>query len=217
VVVTGNETGYAQLTLESASVTIAQDSTFADVSDPTYAFYTYIQWMAADGISQGTAQPSGKPLYLPAKAVSRQAMASFMYKLSGDSFTPPVSQTFADVDSSNPFDTAIEWMAAKGISTGTVQASGKPLFKPTDAVSRQAMALFLARYAHADISAVPSSQSFADVPVDSFAAAAIGWMASKGISTGTVQPSGLPLYLPTNPVSRAAMAAFLYRLAHLAQ
>jgi len=34
----------------------------------------------------------------------------------------------------------------------------------------------------------------------------------NNISTGTAQPSGLPLYQPSGPVSRQAMAAFLFRL-----
>jgi len=190
-------------------------ATFADV-DPSSSFYAYVQWMAATGISTGTAQPTGKPLYKPVDAVSRQAMALFVYRLSTESFTPPSVQTFADVAPGSPFYTAVEWMADRGISTGTVQPSGKPLFKPADPVSRQAMALFLARYRHIDVSTAPATQSFADVPTNlpNFAAA-IGWMKSTGISTGTAQPSGLPLYKPVDPVSRQAMAAFLYRLAHL--
>jgi len=192
-----------------------ENPTFSDVSDPTSSVYTYIQWMASTGVSTGTPNPPGKPLYKPSASVSRQAMASFLFKLSGQTFSAPSDPTFADVDSSNPFDTAIEWMAAQGISTGTVQPSGKPLYKPTDPVSRQAMALFLARYDHVDLSTPPTTQSFADVPLDASSAAAIGWMASTGISTGTAQPSGLPLYKPSSAVSRSAMAAFLYRLAHL--
>src|SRR5690606_37464847 len=121
------------------------------------------------------------------------AMATFLLRLSGDAFTAPVEPTFADVDSSNPFYEAIEWMAAEGISTGTPQPSGKPLFKPTDPVSRQSMALFLARYAGADISTPPTEQVFADVPVEATTAAAISWMASEGISAGTPQPPALPL------------------------
>ena len=194
---------------------VLNNPTFADV-DPTSPFYTYVQWMSSSGISTGTVQPSGKPLYKPVDAVSRQAMALFLYRLSAETFVPPATQTFADVPPASPFFTAVEWMANRGISTGTVQPSGKPLYKPVDPVSRQAMALFLARYDHIDVSTPPATQSFSDVATSlpSFAAA-IGWMKSTGISTGTAQPSGLPLYKPVDPVSRQAMAAFLYRLAHL--
>jgi serine protease len=190
-------------------------ATFADVG-LTNPFYTFVQWMASAGISAGTAQPSGKPLYKPADAVSRQAMALFMFRLSDDTetFTPPATPTFADVTSaSHPqFYTAIEWMAAREISAGTAQPPGKPLFKPSDPVSRQAMALFVARYARADLTALLTTQRFADVPLGASSAAAIDWMFVNNISTGTAQPSGLPLYRPTVPVSRQAMAAFLFRV-----
>jgi hypothetical protein len=209
--------GYTTASVTSAATMQVAEAgpTFADV-DPTSPFYTYVQWMSSTGISTGTVQPSGKPLYKPVDAVSRQAMALFLYRLSGQTFVPPAVQTFADVPPASPFYTAVEWMANRGISTGTVQPSGKPLYKPVDPVSRQAMALFLARYDHIDVSTAPATQSFADVATSlpSFAAA-IGWMKSTGISTGTAQPSGLPLYKPVDPVSRQAMAAFLYRLAHL--
>ena len=187
---------------------------FADVRDPSSPFYRSIEWMWSRGISAGTAQPSGKPLYMPADAVSRQAMALFMFRLSGESFTPPATSTFADVTSaSHPqFYTAIEWMAAREISEGTAQPPGKPLFKPSAPVSRQAMAIFLARYAGATLTAPLTTQRFADVPLGATSARAINWMFVNNISTGTPQPVGLPLYKPSDPVSRQAMAVFLDRL-----
>jgi hypothetical protein len=196
-----------------ASPAVTRGPYFGDVPY-AYPFYSQIDWMATAGISTGSANRPYAPLYRPNDVVSRQAMASFLFKLSGETFTAPSRATFADVDSTSTFDTAIEWLAGKGISLGTAQSSGKPLFKPADAVSRQAMALFLARYSNIDVSTAPTQQSFADVPVDAPAAAAIAWMKSSGISTGTAQSSGLPMYKPVDPVSRQAMAVFLYRLSH---
>jgi hypothetical protein len=122
---------------------------FADVRDPSSSFYPSIEWMFSRGISTGTVEPSGRPLYKPLDAVSRQSMALFMFRLSGETstFVPPPTDTFADVTAlNNPqFYTAIEWRAANNISRGTAQPSGKPLFKPADPVSRQAMAVFLDR------------------------------------------------------------------------
>jgi len=187
---------------------------FADVRDPSSPFYPSIEWMFSRGISTGTAQPSGRPLYKPLDAVSRQAMALFMYRLSAQTFVPPGSTTFADVATTSQFYTAIEWMAANGISQGTAQPSGKPLFKPSAPVSRQAMALFISRFAGGGVGS-PEPQRFADVPVGASSAAAINWMFVSGISTGTPQPSGLPLYKPSDPVSRQAMAVFLDRVNRL--
>lgn len=193
----------------AGSASANDEPTFADVPS-TSSFYTYVEWMAETGISTGTTQPSGKPLYKPSDAVSRQAMSAFLFRLSGDEFTPPIEATFADVPTTSAFFTQVEWMAATGISTGTAQPSGKPLYKPSDAVSRQAMAAFLFRMS-GDIFATPSEASFADVPTTSTFFRQIEWMAAEGISTGTVQPTGKPLYKPSDPVSRQAMAAFLYR------
>jgi len=77
------------------------------------------------------------------------------------------------------------------------------------------MALFVARYAGTNLATPPTTQRFADVPLNAGTAAAIDWMFVTGISTGTAQPSGLPLYRPTIPVSRQAMAAFLFRVDNL--
>lgn len=193
---------------------VLENPVFADVQDPTSPFYESIEWMYAQNISTGTTQPSGKPLYKPTDSVSRQSMALFLYRLSGASFTPPVTPTFADVPSGASTYTAIEWMASEGISLGTAQPSGKPLFNPTAIVSRQSMAVFLARLAEVDTNAPTTNQVFADVPVSASTATAIEWMYNTGITTGTAQPSGLPLYKPTDPVSRQSMALFLYRFAH---
>ncbi len=192
-----------------------QHLTFVDVTDPASTFFEPIEWMFTSGISTGTAQPSGLPRYNPAAAVSRQAMAKFLFELSGADFIAPAEPSFSDVPTSNPFYVAIEWMYNQGVSTGTPVSGGKPTFNPAAAVSRQSMAVFLARYKNVLLS-IPTEQSFADVPVSATTAAAIEWMKSTGISTGTAQPSGLPLFKPTDAVSRQAMAAFLYRMEHSA-
>ena len=118
---------------------------FADVG-PTHPFYADIQWMYEEGISTGTPQPGGKPLYKPADAVSRQAMAAFLHRFEGGTPHTLDRPFFADVPASAPFYNDIQWMAWSGLSTGTPQPGGKPLYKPTDPVSRQAMAAFLFRF-----------------------------------------------------------------------
>lgn len=198
----------------AVSAPIVRGEYFADVPS-TSAFSSNIAWMATQNISTGTANSPYAPLYKPADSVSRQAMAAFLYRLSNSSFTAPVDPTFADVDSTKPFYTEIEWMADAGISVGTEQPSGKPLFKPADPVSRQAMALFLARYVGVDVSIPPTELSFDDVPLNASTASSIAWMKEAGISTGTAQTTGLPLYKPLDPVSRQAMAAFLFRVDQL--
>lgn len=182
---------------------------FSDVPS-TSSVYTAVEWMYQSGTSTGTSQPYLRPLYKPLDAVSRQAMAQFLYRLEGGGAAVSSSPHFADVPSGSPFFTAAQWMYEQGISTGTAQPSGLPLYKPTESVSRQAMAQFLFRVAD-PVTVTNPSPYFADVPNGSSFYAAIQWMYEQGISTGTSQPSGLPLYKPLDPVSRQAMAQFLYR------
>lgn len=53
---------------------------------------------------------------------------------------------FGDVTDVNPFFTAVQCMAETGLSTGTPQLPGAPLYRPSDPVARQAMAALLSRY-----------------------------------------------------------------------
>lgn len=65
---------------------------------------------------------------------------------------------------------------------------------------------------------VCAGAGFSDVPATSSFCADIEWLARTGISTGTaVPPPALPLFKPAEPVSRQAMAAFLFRFAQPGQ
>jgi hypothetical protein len=126
---------------------------FADVP-PSDAFYGSIQWMGQSGLSAGTPNPTGLPLYKPLESMSRQAMAVFLHRYGGDAAPTLVSPFFADVPATNPFYSHIQWMAETGLSTGYNNPPGcipsvncgTPLYKPVDAVSRGSMAAFLHRF-----------------------------------------------------------------------
>jgi subtilisin family serine protease len=184
--------------------------TFTDVG-ADHPFFADIEWMAAEGISEGY-QPG--PTYRPGDAVSRQAMSAFMYRLAGSpAFADPASPTFGDVGTGNPFFTEIEWMAAEDITTGTA-ASPKPLYKPADPVSRGAMSAFMYRLAGSPGFTPPAANAttFADVSAGYQFYAQVEWMAAEQITTGTAG-SPKPTYNPSGAVSRGAMSAFMHRLA----
>jgi predicted outer membrane repeat protein len=114
--------------------------TFGDVS-PAHPFYDEIEWMAWKGIASGF----DGDVYLPAANVSRQAMSAFMYRVAGEPlFIDPAEQTFDDVSPAHPFFHEIEWMAEEEISTGFLPG---PQYRPSIAVSRQAMSAFMLRLA----------------------------------------------------------------------
>ena len=131
-------------------------------------------------------------------------MAAFFYRLNGSpQFTPPTKPTFSDVPTNHPFYKEIEWMAARGITTGY----GDGTFRPSDSVNRDAMAAFFYRNAGSPQFAAPARAPFADVPADSQFYKEIAWLAEQGITKGWDDGT----YRPGEPIHRDAMAAFLYR------
>lgn len=115
----------------------------------------------------------------------------------------PGASLFTDVPPESAFATEIEWLVESGIGTGYVDGT----FRPGGTVSRQAMAAFLFRAERPDFTA-PTAATFADVPPSSPFFREIEWMVDAGLATTT---DGR--FRPGDPVSRQAMAAYLYRAA----
>jgi hypothetical protein len=174
---------------------------FTDVL-PGQPFFSDIEWMAASGISNGYANGDSTFSYHPIESVTRQSMAAFLYRLSGERFVAPATPSFSDVPTTNPFFNEIEWMKSQGITNGYADGT----FHPLEAVSRQAMAAFLARLGNGDLW-TPAAPSFPDVPETNPFYLQIEWMKTEGISTGNADGT----YSPLDDVSRQAMAAFLDR------
>ncbi|MDO4898109.1 MAG: GH25 family lysozyme [Rothia sp. (in: high G+C Gram-positive bacteria)] len=167
-------------------------------------FYREISWLAETGISRGWDVAGGK-VYRPDENISRAAMAAFMYRMSGSpSYTPPARSPFTDVPVSHPFYREIAWAADRGITTGWADGS----FRPEDSMSREAMAAFF--YRLSGTSGYAGKTSFRDVPATNPFYREISWFEGQGISTGW--PDGT--FRPAEPVSRGAMAAFIYRFTY---
>ena len=115
---------------------------------------------------------------------------------------------FPDGAPPNPFADDICWMAEQGISTGY----GDGTYRPAAVVTRAAMSAFLYRLAGSPDFEAPSVPTFGDVADGNPFYDEIEWMAHEGITTGT-EASPKPLYKPVGAVSRAAMSAFMHRLA----
>lgn len=117
---------------------------------------------------------------------------------------PPL--TFSDVPPGAPFYEDIMWLAGEGITTG---ANGK--FNPLGATTRGSVAAFLYRYADSPNGPNPTCTSapFNDVPANHPFCGYIEWMVDSGYASGYAGN----LYKPENPMTRGAMAAFLYRYA----
>jgi hypothetical protein len=199
-----------RVTPDGASIRVIPPGRFGDV--PTnHMFYVEIAWMTAMGITRGTWLPNGSFGYDPVAPVTRMAMAAFLYRAAGSpAFTPPPTSPFPDVPTSHMFYKEIAWMLDQGITTGTVLPNGSFGYDPTAAVSRQAMAAFLYRAAGEPEFTPPEEEPFDDISPSAPFRDEIMWMFVAGISTGNVWPGGT-YYLPLDPVSRMAMAAFIFR------
>jgi hypothetical protein len=118
---------------------------------------------------------------------------------------PTCVTPFWDVGVDHQFCGDIEWAALTGVTGGFADSS----FRPTNPISRQAMAAFLYRLAGEPAFTPPGTPSFSDVPLTHPFFAEIEWLVAEEIAGGF--PDGT--YRPAATVTRQAMAAFLYRLA----
>jgi hypothetical protein len=117
------------------------------------------------------------------------------------------SAPFTDVEVGDAFCGEIAWLKTSGITTGYRDGS----FHPTASISRAAMAAFLYRLTHPGQTAAPTctAKPFTDVGKTDAFCGQIAWLKTSGITTGYGDGS----FHPAASISRAAMAAFLYRLA----
>ncbi|QIM19569.1 S-layer homology domain-containing protein [Leucobacter coleopterorum] len=145
--------------------------------------------------------------------MTREAMAAFMFRMDGtSSYQAPKVSPFADVKPGDKFYREISWMHSQGLSTGTRQTSGKPLFQPKAALSREAMAAFMFRLEKPKAYQAPKVSVFSDMkPSDKFYRE-VSWMYASKLTTGYKAPNGSRSFGPKQSLTREAMAAFMYRL-----
>lgn len=161
-----------------------------------------VRWLAARGITTGVGGSAAN--FAPRASVTRGQMAAFLWRLM-DRPVAPASCGFTDVAATAFYATAVCWLAANGITTGT-NAEGTT-FSPNAPVTRSQMARFLWRLA-----GEPSASAvarFADVGASSGFAPAVNWLRAHGITQGI---GGSNVFAPRQEVTRAQMAMFLHRL-----
>ena len=117
---------------------------------------------------------------------------------------PCAPATFPDVGTSHPFFGDVCWMDQMAITTGFPDGG----FRPAAPVTRQSMAAFLYRFQLSPPFEAPSSPTFTDVGLGHPFRAEVEWLAQAGIAEGFADGT----YRPSAPVTRQAMAAFLFRL-----
>ena len=127
--------------------------------------------------------------------------------VTGDQSIPLPSMPFRDTAWDDAFTDEIVWLYDHGVVGGYDDRT----YRPTASVNRDAMAAFLYRIGHDGADAPACTEAaFEDVPATHPFCGEISWLASTGITTGW--PDGT--FRPATPVTREAMAAFLYRFSH---
>ncbi len=171
------------------------NTSFVDV--PAGAFYEdAVDWLVAQGITSGTTPTT----YSPQNEVTRAQMAAFLWRYAG-SPAPAGSHSFSDVPAGAFYEDAVTWLVEQGITGGTTPTT----YSPQNAVTRAQMAAFLHRFSGSPTGA--PAHSFTDVPAGAFYEDSVSWLVDNGITGGTTPTT----YSPTAEVTRAQMAAFLFR------
>ena len=117
----------------------------------------------------------------------------------------PVDTTpsgFADVLSGMYYTDAVEWAAARGITSGV----SSTIFSPDSSCTRGQVVAFLWRAMGEPSGA---GQRFTDVSEDAYYADAVSWAVGAGVTVG----KGNHEFAPEAPVTRAQFVTFLYRAA----
>ena len=156
-----------------------------------HIFEGHIDWLFMNGTAKGCATR----LYCPEAVVTREQMASFLVRALG---LPDTTTDFFTDDETSVHESDINSLAASEITTGCTPTQ----FCPTQRVTREEMASFLARALN-----LGSGIDFFTDDETSIHEADINGLAASGITTGC----GGGRFCPTASVTRGQMAAFLYR------
>ncbi|QIK63897.1 hypothetical protein G7068_12345 [Leucobacter viscericola] len=196
--------------VDPACVVPSKSPVFLD-TPVSHKFYKEIDWMYCMKYTTGIKAPNGLN-YAPQQELTREAMAAFIYRLEAPKgYVAPKVSPFADVKPGDKFYTEIAWMFDKKLSTGTKQATGKPMFMPKDSLSREAMAAFIYRLEAPKNYTAPKKSALADMKPGMSFYKEISWMYDVKLTTGNKTAAGKE-YLPKDKLTRQAMAAFIYRL-----
>ena len=123
---------------------------------------------------------------------------------------------FDDVEQDSWFEPAVTWLVNSGITKGCAER----LFCPSADVTRRQFVTFLWRAAGEPAARAPGSEVFADVAAGGYADRAIGWAVETGVTVGCgSNPLDAPerRFCPARPITRAQLAAMLYRYVGSAQ
>ncbi|MCR5292638.1 MAG: S-layer homology domain-containing protein, partial [Eubacterium sp.] len=115
---------------------------------------------------------------------------------------------------------AIKWASSQGIISGQTDKEGNPVFKPTNPITRQQMAILLMKFAEkmgmdtsARDSKVATAKDFDKIGKGAFVDA-VSWASATGILAGMQKKDGYYVK-PADGATRAQTAMFISRFVKL--
>lgn len=182
-VVTGYRAGTAPLVLKySGTIELGTGQTggvkFVDAADISAWASAAVSESYAAGWFQGVSATELR--FAPKQQISRAQFASLILRLLGEQPQTGAKQTFADAAPGAWYYDAVMTAKAKGLVSGVTDTA----FKPGDAISRQDLAVILARAFKLDGAA--STATFADQDrISGYALASVRAVSDKGLLKGT--------------------------------
>lgn len=170
--------------------------TFVDVPDDSF-YHDAVEWAVKHGITGGVTDK-----YFDPNGICTRAQAvTFLWRAAGSPTPKSGEMPFVDVPDNAYYRNAVLWAVEQGITCGTTETT----FSPNQHCSRGQIVLFLYRAKKSP--PVSGSNSFTDVPFDSFCYHAVLWAAENGVTSGTTPTT----FSPNASCTRGQIVTFLYR------
>lgn len=178
---------------------------FVDVAENAW-YAKAVAAVAAQGLVKGV----GENKFDPTAPMTRSSLAEVLYRLAGSE--EQADAAFADVAEGAWYANAVAWAAKNGVVTGVSDDT----FAPDRVITRQELAVMLARYAKFagldTASDAKTLETFSDGDATGdWAVTGVAWCVAKGILEG----KGGSVLDPTANVTRAEVAVMLDRFTAL--
>ncbi len=189
-----------------SGINYTYENIFPDVGDTNW-YSSSVVYVKARGIMNGKADGTfGRD-----ENIARGQIVLMFYRLAGNPSVEGLENPFTDVPEGKYFTDAVKWAVANGITTGKTATT----FDPYGDVTRQELAVFMARYAQnilkKDISSNYNISNIADYnDVSGWARPHLQYIMEKGVITGDMA-LGYARILPRNNASRAMAATMFAR------
>ena len=180
------------------------DNPFADVMEGDW-FYDAVMFAYSRGLMIGTS--TDPILFSPNTSTSRGMIVTVLYRMAGSPSVSGLANPFGDAAEGAWYTDAVVWAAANGIVNGT----GGGRYGPNDNITRQDLAVILARYADYTAVTLPVRREYPgftdEADMSDYAAEAVERLYRAGVISG--RPGNV--FDPKGNAARAEFAAMLQR------